>query len=70
MMGDRGRRTNWDKWYGTARWARIRRHPVTLQGVPRLDEAERFIEQRGYRPDIGLHGWPLDPAHPVYARRR
>src|SRR5262245_6820671 len=26
----------------------------------------RFVEARGFRPDIGLDGWPLDPRHPVY----
>jgi 5-methylcytosine-specific restriction enzyme A len=25
------------------------------------------IEERGYRRDIGLDGWPLDPKHPCYA---
>jgi 5-methylcytosine-specific restriction enzyme A len=32
------------------------------------DSAKRFVETRGYRPDVGLDGWPLDPRHPVYAR--
>jgi hypothetical protein len=32
------------------------------------DSAKRFAETRGYRPDVGLDGWPLDPRHPVYAR--
>src|SRR5262245_50671815 len=27
-MGVRGRQTKWDKWYSTARWARIRRHQL------------------------------------------
>jgi 5-methylcytosine-specific restriction protein A len=27
--------------------------------------AKRFVETRGYRPDVGLDGWPLDPRHPV-----
>ena len=27
-MGVRGRPTKWDKWYSTARWARIRRHQL------------------------------------------
>jgi hypothetical protein len=34
------------------------------------DSTKRFVEQRGYRPDIGLDGWPLDPRHPVYGRGR
>jgi 5-methylcytosine-specific restriction protein A len=34
------------------------------------DHAKRFVEMRGYRPDIGLDGWPLDPRHPAYARGR
>jgi len=29
---------------------------------------KRHIEQRGYRFDIGLDGYPLDPRHPVYVR--
>ena len=31
---------------------------------------KHFIELNGYRPDIGLDGWPLDPRHPVYARQK
>ena len=27
---------------------------------------KHFQELRGYRPDIGLDGYPLDPNHPVY----
>src|SRR6516165_582801 len=34
------------------------------------DSTKRFVEQRGYRPDIDLDGWPLDPQHPCYARER
>jgi hypothetical protein len=33
------------------------------------DNTKRFIELRGFRPDIGLDGWPLDPRHPCYAPR-
>jgi 5-methylcytosine-specific restriction enzyme A len=33
------------------------------------NSAKKLIEQRGYRPDIGLDGWPLDPRHPVYRAR-
>ena len=32
------------------------------------DSTKRFVETRGFRPDIGLDGWPLDPRHPVYPR--
>jgi 5-methylcytosine-specific restriction protein A len=28
---------------------------------PCHDSAKRFVETRGYRPDGGLDGWPLDP---------
>ena len=28
---------------------------------PCHDGTKKLIEQRGYRPDIGLDGWPLDP---------
>lgn len=31
---------------------------------------KHHIELHGYRPDIGLDGWPLDPRHPVYGRER
>jgi 5-methylcytosine-specific restriction enzyme A len=31
---------------------------------------KRMIELHGFRPDIGLDGWPLDPNHPVYSRGR
>ena len=98
-MGVRGQPTKWDKWYSTARWARIRKHQllqhplckycaergiVTHHGnVNRFwlgpfqslckschDSTKRFVELRGFRPDIGLDGWPLDPRHPVYSRGR
>lgn len=108
-MTGRGQRAPWDKWYGTARWARIRRyqlleHPLCKFCLERgivtpatvcdhvephrgdvnkfwlgpfqslckecHDSTKRFVEQRGYRPDIGLDGWPLDPRHPCYARGR
>jgi hypothetical protein len=29
------------------------------------DSDKRLIEIRGYRPDIGVDGWPLDPLHPA-----
>jgi hypothetical protein len=30
---------------------------------------KQFEEVRGYYPDIGLDGFPLDPRHPVHRRR-
>src|SRR5262249_60020746 len=33
------------------------------------DSTKRHIELRGFRPDIGLDGWPLDPRHPCYTPR-
>jgi 5-methylcytosine-specific restriction protein A len=33
------------------------------------DSAKRHVELHGYRPDVGLDGWPLDPRHPVYRAR-
>jgi hypothetical protein len=30
------------------------------------DSAKQFLEHRGYVPDVGPDGFPLDPAHPVY----
>lgn len=32
--------------------------------------AKRYVELRGFRPDIGADGWPTDPKHPVYDRQR
>jgi 5-methylcytosine-specific restriction protein A len=108
-MGVRGQPTKWDKWYSTARWARIRKyqlleHPLCKycleRGLVTLaticdhvephhgdvnkfwtgklqslckhchDSTKRLIEQRGYRPDIGLDGYPLDPNHPCYRHER
>ena len=28
------------------------------------DSTKGFVELHGFRPDIGLDGWPLDPNHP------
>ena len=36
---------------------------------PCHDGAKKVVEQRGYRTDIGLDGWPTDPRHPVYRTR-
>jgi 5-methylcytosine-specific restriction enzyme A len=33
------------------------------------ESTKRMVETRGFRPDIGLDGWPLDPNHPVYRTR-
>jgi 5-methylcytosine-specific restriction enzyme A len=33
------------------------------------DSTKRLVETRGFRADIGLDGWPLDPNHPVYRTR-
>ena len=92
-MTGRGQRAPWDKWYGTARWARIRRyqlleHPLCKFCLERgivtpaticdhvephhgdanrfwlgpfqslckgcHDSTKRFVETRGFRPDVGL----------------
>lgn len=29
------------------------------------DKSKRFQELRGYKPDIGIDGWPLDKNHPA-----
>src|SRR5262249_38280064 len=34
------------------------------------DSTKRLVEMRGFRPDVGLDGWPLDPRHPAYRRAR
>ena len=33
------------------------------------DSGKRLVEIRGFRPDVGLDGWPLDPRHPIYKLR-
>jgi 5-methylcytosine-specific restriction protein A len=33
------------------------------------DSLKRFVEGRGYLPDIGLDGAPVDTRHPCYAAR-
>jgi hypothetical protein len=33
------------------------------------DSVVQQRERSGYSRDIGPTGWPLDPAHPVYAKR-
>jgi 5-methylcytosine-specific restriction endonuclease McrA len=37
---------------------------------PCHDGAKREIELHGYRRDIGLDGYPLDPNHPCYWHER
>jgi hypothetical protein len=34
------------------------------------DRTKQYLETRGYRPDVGLDGWPLDPRHPANTPRR
>jgi 5-methylcytosine-specific restriction enzyme A len=34
------------------------------------DSRKRMRERRGYDIAVGTDGWPLDPQHPVYAKRR
>jgi 5-methylcytosine-specific restriction enzyme A len=33
------------------------------------DSPKRFVEQRGYRPDVGVDGYPLDSNHPFNRSR-
>src|SRR5262249_9795861 len=33
------------------------------------DSTKRFVETRGFRADVAIDGWPLDPNHPVYRAR-
>ena len=42
---------------------------VLFNCKPCHDSAKRFVETRGYRPDGGLDGWPLDPNHPANRAR-
>jgi 5-methylcytosine-specific restriction enzyme A len=32
------------------------------------DVTKRYVERRGFRPDIGVDGMPLDPRHPIYRK--
>jgi 5-methylcytosine-specific restriction enzyme A len=32
------------------------------------NSTKAHVELHGFRPDIGLDGWPLDPKHPCYSR--
>jgi hypothetical protein len=36
---------------------------------PCHDGYKQQLEKRGFSCAIGPTGWPLDPAHPVYAKR-
>jgi 5-methylcytosine-specific restriction protein A len=36
---------------------------------PCHDQAKRVEELHGFRPDVGLDGWPLDPKHPANRSR-
>jgi 5-methylcytosine-specific restriction protein A len=36
---------------------------------PCHDSTKRLVERRGFRPDVGVDGWPVDPHHPVYSQR-
>jgi|SRR5215468_6480678 len=98
MMALRGSPVEYDKFYKTARWKRLRKlqlmqHPlckfclergiVTAANVvdhvaphkgitgdlqslcePCHNSAKRQVELRGYRLDIGVDGYPIDPNHP------
>ena len=33
------------------------------------ESRKKFQEQRGFDKAIGPDGWPIDPRHPVYAKR-
>jgi hypothetical protein len=32
---------------------------------PCHNSGKKLLDHRGYRPDVGDDGWPLDPAHPA-----
>ena len=103
MMALRGGPVEYDKFYKTARWKRLRKlqltqHPLCkfclqrgivtrangvdhvvphkgdwtdfitgeLQSLcePCHNSAKRQIELRGYRCDVGIDGYPIDPNHP------
>jgi hypothetical protein len=38
--------------------------------APCHNSRKRLVELRGYATDIGEDGWPTDPKHPAYAKRR
>ena len=54
----------------TQGWLRVSQRKLDPQRSTEYLPTKRFIETRGFRPDIGLDGMPLDPRHPVYSRTR
>lgn len=34
--------------------------------TPCHNSRKRLLKERGYDPEIGLDGWPVDKRHPVY----
>jgi hypothetical protein len=49
---------------GNCRWATLTEQLANRRSY-RSRSAKRFVELHGFRPDIGLDGWPLDPNHPA-----
>ena len=46
------------------------RGPIRSLCKPHHDGLQPSFKHRGYRPDIGVDGYPLDPAHPFYTGGR
>jgi 5-methylcytosine-specific restriction enzyme A len=44
--------------------------PIRSLCKPCHDGLQPSFKHRGYKPDIGVDGYPLDPAHPFNARGR
>ena len=46
------------------------RGPIRSLCKPCHDGLQPNFKHRGYRPDIGVDGFPVDPAHPFYTGGR
>ena len=67
-MTGRGQRAPWDKWYGTARWARIRRHQLgehLLRVLPRTRHRRAGDNLRSRRATSRRHQQILARPFPV-----
>ena len=69
-MGARDQPTKWDKWYSTARWARIRKHQLLEHPLCKYCLERAIVTPATICDHVEPHhgdGWPLDPRHPVYS---
>jgi 5-methylcytosine-specific restriction enzyme A len=48
-------------------WQTFRYGPLRSLCLEHHNHSARFQQRRGFLKDIGVDGYPIDPAHPVYA---